>query len=180
VIAQMELQLIKMATSHYFTKSSKGRQISFRGRTLFDRFERVDQTLSSAVMNEHFSNKAVIAHDLILEGDFVENIVFDFNGIDTVRFYHRAQLMLREEGFLNFTAFESATIGHLHVYIHKGHTPLLEGYNIAKTLSTKLSQKLPLQWRVFPSPDLPREFNILALPHKVYAKERGTNWSKYM
>jgi hypothetical protein len=179
VIAQ-DMQLIKMATSHYFVKSPDRRQISFRGKTLFDRFVRVDRALNTAVMNEHFSNKAIVAHDLILDGDFVENIVFDFNGIDTVRFYHRAQLMLREEGFLNFTAFESATIGHLHVYVHKGHTPLLEGYNIAKTLSTKLSQKLPLQWRVFPSSDLPREFNILALPYKVYAKERGTNWSKHM
>ncbi|MDR1451970.1 MAG: DUF1882 domain-containing protein [Helicobacteraceae bacterium] len=181
MINQLDLKLIKMQTTHYYQKrAGAGSQISFRGKTLYDKFYRVDQALTLALLNDHFAKKITIAHDLILPGDMVENIVFDFNGIDARRFYHRAQLLLREEGFLNFTAYESGGDGRLHLYVHKGHTAFNEGCQLAKTLSAKLSQKLPTQWRVFPTLDLPMEFNIMVVPYGVYAKERGSGWAKYM
>jgi hypothetical protein len=33
---------------------------------------------------------------------------------------------------------------------------------------------------MFPNIDMPKEFNILTLPYKLYQKERGASWSKYM
>ncbi|MDR2639643.1 MAG: DUF1882 domain-containing protein [Helicobacteraceae bacterium] len=180
-MGQQDLRLIKMQSSHYYKKREGGGiQINFRGKTLFDKFERVNQPITLALLSDHWAKKITVAHDLVLSGEMVENIVFDFNGLDPQRFYHRAQLMLREEGFLNFTAYESGSGGRLHLYVHKGHTTLGEGCQLAKTLSAKLAQKLPQQWRVFPSFDLPPEFNILVVPYGVYAKERGTGWSKHM
>ena len=96
------------------------------------------------------------------------------------RFWHRAQLILREEGFINFTAYETKTPGHLHLYVHKGHTTFMEGCQIANKLSVMLSQKLPQEWRMFPTMDMPLEYNILALPYALYQKERGASWSKHM
>jgi hypothetical protein len=176
-----DVSLIKIITNHYYKKSDgPAKKVSFKGRTLFDKYEKVNQTLTRMVMNEHADNKAVIAHSLISDRDKVENIVFDYNGRTPERFWHRAQLMLREEGFLNFTAYESKTAGHLHLYVHKGHTTLQEGYQIANMLSMKLSQRLPREWKMFPNPDLPREFNILNLPYKLYEKERGASWARHM
>ncbi|MDR0665767.1 MAG: DUF1882 domain-containing protein [Helicobacteraceae bacterium] len=181
MVSQLELKLIKMQTSHYYKKrDGLAKQVNFHGKTFFDKFERVDSAISPPILNEHFAKKITIAHDLILPENMVENIVFDFNGADRERFYHRAQLMLREEGFLNFTAYESGSSGHLHLYVHKGHTTLGEGCQLAKALSAKLVQKMTRQWRVFPTFDLPPEFNILTIPYGVYAKERGSGWSKHM
>ena len=178
---QLDTKLIKMITDHYWVyNEGLSERVSFRGKTLYNKFERVDKMLTSTVYRDHLDGKQTVAHSLIRPGEKVENIVFDYNGRDPERFYHRAQLMLREEGFLNFTAYNSKTDGHLHLYVHKGHTALSEAYQIAKLLSAKLSQRLPTQWRMFPNPDLPPEFNILVLPYSVYAKERGTHWSKHM
>lgn len=176
----MDLKLIKMRTDHYYVRTGKSNKITFNGRTFFDKFERVDATLSSAILKEHADKKIEVAHALITKTNKVENIVFDYNGRDPQRFYHRAQLLLREEGFINFTAYETKTPGHLHLYIHKGHTTLQEAYQIAKTLSSKLSQRLSTQWKMFPNADLPPEFNILTVPYEVYAKERGASWAKHM
>ncbi|NWF66548.1 MAG: DUF1882 domain-containing protein, partial [Campylobacterales bacterium] len=76
--------------------------------------------------------------------------------------------------------YNTKTEGHLHLYIHKGHTTLQEAYQLGKTLSMKLSQRLPKQWRVFPTDELPLEYNILNLPYGIYEKERGAAWSKHM
>jgi len=180
----VDVGMIKIDKTHYFRYTGKVQnRITYKGRTFFDKYERIDKTLTLQVMNLHDEKKEIIAHDLIrkdVRGEYVENIVFVYNGRDPERFWHRAQLMLRDEGFLNFTAYKSKTEGHLHLYVHKGHTNLSEAYQVANLLSQKLSQKLPKQWKMFPSADIPREFNILNLPYEVYQKERGSSWAKHM
>jgi len=177
----VDITLIKMLTDHYFIKRDKiVTKINYKNRLFFDKYERIDKMLNRSIMNDYDDGKIIVAHDLINSRDKVENIVFDYNGRNTEKFWHRAQLMLREEGFLNFTAYETKTPGHLHLYIHKGHTTLNEAVQLANKLSAKLSQKLPKEWKMFPSLDIPREFNILNLPKKVYQKERGTSWAKHM
>ncbi|MBP9493077.1 MAG: DUF1882 domain-containing protein [Sulfurospirillum sp.] len=177
----IDVSLIKMVSDHYWIKRDNiVQKVDFNGRVFFDKYERINQTLTNSVIKDHLDGKITVAHSLINRFDKVENIVFDYNGRNTERFWHRAQLLLREEGFINFTAYKSKTEGHLHLYVHKGHTTLQEGYQIAKMLSAKLSQKLPREWRMFPTQELPREFNILALPYDLYQKERGASWSKHM
>ncbi len=177
----VDTHLIKFVTDHYYLqRSSIVNKIEMNGRIFYNKFERIDKPLTRSVMNDHGDGKITVAHDLVNRFDKVENIVFDYNGRNPERFWHRAQLLLREEGFLNFTAYETKTPGHLHLYVHKGHTTLSEAYQLGRLLSTKLATKMPREWRVFPSADLPREYNILILPYRVFAKERGASWSKHM
>ena len=176
-----DISLIKMITDHYWIKRDTiVTKHNHKGRVFFDKYEKVNKTLSRSIMNEHSDGKITVAHSLINNRDKVENIVFDYNGRDPERFWHRAQLLLREEGYLNFTAYKSKTNNHLHLYIHKGHTTLQEAYQLANTLSMKLSSKLPREWKVYPNADIPREFNILNLPGEVFKKERGASWAKHM
>lgn len=175
-----DLSLIKLNTTHYFIKTQTSNRIEYKDRLYFDKFQRVDEPLSYSVIQDHWSGKITVAHSLINSRDRVENIVIDYNGRTPERFWHRAQLILRNEGFINFTAYETKTPNHLHLYIHKGHTTLNEACQIGNKISTLLSQKILKEWRVFPTLDLPREFNILTLPYEVYQKERGAGWSKHM
>ena len=177
----IDTSLIKIITTHYYIKRDTiVNKIEYKGKIFFDKFEKINEPLTYNVMKEHEEGKAIIAHSLINASDKVENIVFDYNGRTPDRFWHRAQLLLREEGFINFTAYETKTPGHLHLYVHKGHTTLNEACMLANMLSTKLSQKLAKEWRMFPNQDMPKEFNILTLPYNLYQKERGASWSKYM
>ena len=178
----VETSMIKMNKSYYFEYKGKIiNKIVYKGRTFFDKYEKVEKPITFSLINEHLERKKIIAHDLINhKRGIVENIVFDYNGMDPEKFWNRASLVLREEGFLNFTAYTSKTRGHLHLYIHKGHTALNEAIQLGKALSMKLSSKLPKQWRVFPTDDLPVEFNILNLPYDLYKKERGASWARHM
>jgi hypothetical protein len=177
----MELKLIKMINRPYYEYvGSTVNKISYNGRVFYDKFKKVERSMTQQVLRKHFNKEITLAHQLANKMGKVENIVFDYNGRDPQRFYHKAQLLLREEGFINFTAFETKTKGHLHLYVHKGHTTLNEAYQLGKTLSLKLGAKTPKQWKMFPNQDLPPEFNILTVPYGVYAKERGAAWSKHL
>lgn len=179
-MTEMDLKLIKMDTKQYYKKlNTLGNKITYNGKTMYDKFELIHEPITQKIVNEHLERKIIIAHSLILKNSIVENIVFDYNGRNPERFYQKAQLLFRNEGYINFTAYNSKTRGHLHVYIHKGHTTLNEGKRLARMLSLKLSAKMPIEWRVFPTDTLPPQYNILALPYEVYQKERGS-WAKYM
>ena len=169
MISTTDLSLIKMVSDHYFIKRDKiVNKFTFRGRYFFDRFERVNATLGPTLIKEHLERKIIIAHDLLGRNNIVENIVIDYNGFDPERFWHRAQLVLREEGYINFTAYKTKTNGHD------------EGCQLASKISLLLASKMPVQWRVFPTINLPKEYNIMALPYEVYQKERGSSWSKHL
>lgn len=179
-VSNMDLTLIKMITNHYWLKQpGLGEKIKHNGRIFYNKFEKVNAPLTNTLIQKHQAGEITIAHSLVSNANIVENIVFDYNGYNADRFWHRAQLLLREEGFINFTAYTTKTRGHLHLYIHKGHTSLQEGCQLAKALSMKLSQKMPLEWKMFPNQDIPMEFNVLALPFEVFNKERGS-WAKHM
>jgi len=180
-MTSMDLKLIKMVSDHYWIKrDTVVEKLSFKGRTFYNKFEKVNAPLSQNVINQHLKGEITVAHSLINKHNKVENIVIDYNGRDPERFYHKTQLLLREEGYINFTAYKTKTEGHLHVYIHKGHTTLPEAIQLGKMLSMKLATKQPKQWKMFPNNDMPDEYNILTLPYEVYAKERGASWSKHM
>lgn len=177
----MDLKLIKMVSDHYWIKrDTVVNKIPFKGRTFYNKFEKVNEPLSQSIINQHLKGDITVAHSIVNKHNKVENIVIDYNGRDPERFYHKAQLLLREEGYINFTAYTTKTDGHLHVYIHKGHTTLSEAIQLGKMISMKLAAKQPKQWKMFPNSDMPDEYNILALPYEVYSKERGASWSKHM
>ncbi len=178
----VETSMIKINKNYYFEYKAKiVNKIIYKGKTFFDKYEKIEKSITFTIINEHLERKIIIAHDLINHRrNIVENIVFDYNGRDPEKFWNRASLILREEGFLNFTAYNSKTPGHLHLYIHKGHTTLNEAIQLGKALSMKLATKLPKQWRVFPTDELPMEFNILNLPYELYKKERGASWARHM
>ncbi|MDQ7044403.1 MAG: DUF1882 domain-containing protein [Sulfurimonas sp.] len=177
----MDLKLIKMVSDHYWEKKSTVvDKLTFKGRTFYNKFEKINAPLNQTLISKHIKGEITIAHSIVNKHNKVENIVIDYNGRDPERFYHKAQLLLREEGYINFTAYKTKTEGHLHVYIHKGHTTLQEAIQLGKLLSMKLASKQPKQWRMFPNSDMPDEYNILTLPYEVYSKERGASWSKHL
>ena len=91
----IDVSLIKMITDHYWIKRDAiVQKIDFGGKVFFDKYERIDQPLSNAVIKDHLEGKITVAHSLINRFDKVENIVFVYNGRNTERFWHRALLLV--------------------------------------------------------------------------------------
>ena len=177
----MDLKLIKMVSDHYWKKSDTVvDKLLFKGRTFYNKFEKINAPLTQSIINQHIKGEITIAHSIVNKHNKVENIVIDYNGRDPERFYHKAQLLLSEEGYIIYTAYKTKTEGHLNVYIQRGHTTLQETIQLGKMISMKLAAKQPKQWRMFPNDEMPSEYNRLTLPYEVYSKERGASWSKHM
>ncbi len=151
---------------HYWIKRDHViEQIHFNNRTFFSKYERIDDELTDDLIMEHLQHKITLAHALILPERRIENIVIDYNGNDAKHFFHHLKRQLQLQGIENFTAYQSKTPHHLHVYLHYAAMPLQEGIQLGKIISKKLSDNLPGQWRIYPNDNLPEAYNILNLPY---------------
>ncbi|MDP1785445.1 MAG: DUF1882 domain-containing protein, partial [Sulfuricurvum sp.] len=94
-MTSMDLKLIKIISDHYWLKHDElVSKIEFKGRTFFNKYERINKILSQSLIDQHLKKHITIAHSLVNQFNKVENIVIDYNGNDTQRFYHKAQLLL--------------------------------------------------------------------------------------
>mgnify|MGYP001765940719 CR=1 FL=1 len=72
----MDMKLIKMINDHYWLKhDSVVNKIEFKGRTFYNKYERIDKTLTQAIIDQHLKGQITVAHSLINKFDKVENIV---------------------------------------------------------------------------------------------------------
>ena len=51
-----------MITSHYWQLTDTTERVSFKGKTLYNKYERVDRMLTSSVMSDHADGKITVAH----------------------------------------------------------------------------------------------------------------------
>ena len=90
----MDLKLIKMVSDHYWEKrDTVVNKLTFKGRTFYNKFEKVNAPLNQSVINKHLKGEITVAHSIVNSREKVENIVIDYNGRDPERFYHKAQLL---------------------------------------------------------------------------------------
>jgi hypothetical protein len=168
----MELNALALNREHYWLKHDAiVDSITFEGRTFFNKYEKVDLPLSDNLIERHLAGEITVAHSLIYPDGTVRNLVCDYNGKEPQHFYHWAKSVLKTLGFDKFTAYETKTPGHLHLYIHCGKISLQEAMQLGTMISQNLAEKIPKQWRFFPSDRLPMQYNILNIPYALFAKE---------
>ena len=70
----MDMKLIKMVSDHYWLKSdSVVDKLSFKGRTFYNKFEKVSSPLNQSVINEHIKGEITVAHSIVDKKGIVEN-----------------------------------------------------------------------------------------------------------
>ncbi len=151
---------------HYWIKRDHiVEQIHFNNRTLFSKYERINSMLTDDLILDHFQHKITLAHSLIFPDKHIENIIIDYNGDHAQQFYHHLKHQFSEQKIGNFTAYQSKTPNHLHVYLNLTSIPLQEGIQLGKIITKKLSDKILGQCRIYPNNNLPEAYNILNLPY---------------
>lgn len=62
----MDLKLIKMVSTHYWQKrDTVVDKLTFKGRTFYNKFEKVNATLSQQVINQHIKGEITVAHSIV-------------------------------------------------------------------------------------------------------------------
>ncbi|MGB5966131.1 MAG: DUF1882 domain-containing protein [Sulfurimonadaceae bacterium] len=158
--------LFPLIRDHYWLKHPKIiQEITFEGRTFLSKYEKIDTFLSDELIEKHRNHKITIATTIPSDANY---FVFDYNGDEKELFYHKLSKILRSLDLNDFTAYESKTPSHLHLYVYCGDISAPQREELGKIISNKLEEKLQKQWRIFPNSGLPDAYNILNLPYHIF------------
>ena len=158
--------LFPLIRDHYWLKHPKIiDEITFDGHTFLSKYEKINDYLSDELIEKHRKHKITLATTIPYDSEY---FVIDYNGAQRELFYHKVSKILRSQNLDEFTAYESKTPSHLHLYVYCGDISATQREELGKIISNKLEEKLQKQWRIFPNTGLPDAYNILNIPYNTF------------
>jgi len=155
--------------SHYYIKRSTiVKQIQFKNRTFYAKFERIDETLTPLIIKQHLNKEYTIAVPLV-ENNLTNYLVVEYKGEERTRFYHLIQHLFKTLKIEDYQIYEGHNKDRIIVFIAVKNYTLKKADNDLEIISSALKEKIIKNWKCLPSSSLPNEYNIITLPYKVYS-----------
>ena len=161
-------KLPKFESSFYYVKrSSIVEKITFRHRTFYAKFERINEALSDTVISQHYSGQYTIAVPLLKEGK-TNYLVLEYRGADPSRFYHTSKHLMHTLQIDTYSYYRGKRENYVQLFIPVDLLPLDEADESIRKISDILAERLPKEWKCFPDSSLPESYNIITLPYELF------------
>ena len=150
---------------HYYIKRSKiVEKIPFNNRTFYAKFERIEEPLSSLVLEQHFNRQYTIALPL-LKNNKTNYLVIEYKGEEHQRFYHLVKHLFKTISVDDYYIYQGKDATRVQVFIPVNHLSLEEADQQLNIYSEALKEKMTKKWKTLPSINLPEAYNIVTLPY---------------
>lgn len=153
-------------THYYIKRNAIVEQIQFNNRTFYAKFERIDEPLTSLLLEQHLQREYTIAAPLLQNGQ-TNYLVIEYKGEEHQRFYHLVRHLFSTLNIKNYHIYQGKDEERLQVFIEVDHLSLEEADKRLKELSDMLKTRLTKKWKCLPDISLPDAYNIITLPYKT-------------
>ncbi|SFV55747.1 hypothetical protein MNB_SV-6-659 [hydrothermal vent metagenome] len=160
---------MEIDTQYYFVKRSTiVDKITFNHRTLYAKFERIDEPLNDTLISQHLDREYTIAIPL-LEDEKSNYLLIEYRGLNPSKFYHLSRYVISNLSLNTPIYLQGKKENYIQLYISVDNLHIKEAEDILKSISDQLSSRLTKEWRLFPDSSLPPSYNIATLPYGVYS-----------
>jgi len=157
---------LEFDVKHYYIKRSTiVEKITFNNRTFYAKFERIEDSLTPLVLEQHFQREYTIAVPLMKEG-MTDYLVIEYKDAEYQRFYHLVKHLFKTINLTDYGIYKGKDEQRLQVFIRVNKLSLEEADVQLQKLSDALNEKMIKRWKTLPSFDLPESYNIITLPYK--------------
>ena len=162
----MKIKLLDLEfNSEYFYIQRKTivEKITFNNRTFYSKFEKISTPLSSILLEQHLNNEITLALPLV-EEDRVNYLVIEYHQDDWQSFYALIKHLFKTVGINDHFSYRNQKKALLQIFIPTEQTPLESAYNRVEEIKLILEFKSKKSYKIFPNRNLPKNYNIIALP----------------
>lgn len=150
---------------HYYIKRNFiVEQITFNNRTLYAKFERINESLTPLLLEQHLQREYTIAAPLLQNGQ-TDYLVIEYKGEEHQRFFHLIKHLFHTLNISDYHIYQGKDEERLQVFIRVDHLSLEDADKKLNDLSDMLKQKLTKKWKCLPDSSLPEAYNIVTLPY---------------
>jgi len=137
-------------------------KISHNGRTFYSRYERINQHLSDAALQDHLYSRESIALPLSDKG-WGRALLFFYDGEAPERFVHLFDHLMKRHAITHYHILPGDHPSIRLALLPRDRQTVASLYQWGRTLSRQLESTLPKSWKILPDPSLPDESNLLPL-----------------
>jgi signal peptidase I len=153
--------------SEYFYIQSESivEKISFNNRIFYSKYKKVYSPLDANLLRQHKNNEITLALPLI-ENDHVNYLVIEYSQENWKSFYSLVKHLLKSLIIEDFISYRDEKKELLQIFINRKNTPLEIAYQEVENIKHLLELKSNKSYKILPSKNLPKNYNIITLPQE--------------
>ena len=162
----MKIQINELEfNSEYFYIQEKSivEKVIFNNRTFYSKFKKYKMPIDSNLFKKHQNNEISLAIPLV-EEDFVNYIVIEYQQKDWNIFYSLLKHLLKSLDIVNFRAYINPNKELFQLFIHRDKVAVDIVYKEVENINHLLELKSKKSYKIYPNKNLPKNFNIITLP----------------
>lgn len=149
----------------YIQRPSIVEKIIFNNRTFYSKFEKFSTPLTPILLEQHYNHDITLALPLI-EEDYVNYLVIEYHQNDWESFYALIKHLFRTLHIHDYFSYRNQKKELLQIFIPRAHISLKNAYKEVENIKLILEFKSNKSYKIFPNTNLPKKYNIIALPSK--------------
>jgi hypothetical protein len=153
------------ADFYYLQRETIVERITFDNRTLYSRFEKIEESPTPLLINQHLHRELTVALPLV-QNNMVDYIVLSYEREEDNRFFHLIKHLLKSLKIELFYTYESSKKNHIQIFIPKKHLNLQEAYKQIEKIQQMIELKSSKRCKILPNKNLPVKYNKISLPIK--------------
>jgi len=152
---------------YYILRDSIVETLKFNNRTIYSKFERIDEPPSTLLIAQHLNGELKVALPLIQDGR-VNYILLEYQKEEGNRFYYLLKHTLKSLYIEEFYTYLSAKNGYIQIFIPVENIPLESAYELVERIDRELETKFSKRCKIIPNRNLPPEYSLALLPIDNY------------
>ena len=149
----------------YIHSNSIVEKINFNNRIFYSKYKKVTSPLTPILLKQHQNHDIELALPLI-EEDRVNYLVIEYYQEDWKAFYALVRNLLKSLDINLYYSYRDEKEMRLQIFIPRENIHLEIAYKEVENIKYLLNLKLKKSYKLFPNPNLPKNYNIITLPQK--------------
>ena len=150
---------------YYLERSSIVEKIQVNNRTLYSKFEKIEEPPTPLLIQQHLNRELTLALPCSTDGT-IEYLVIEYEKEPNQHFFHLIKYVLKSLEITHFYTYESSKENHIQIFIPQSHITLEEAYRQVEKIEQTLEVKSSKRCKILPNKNLPINHNKIALPIK--------------
>jgi len=154
--------LTKTSNFYYIEQKSIASKEEVDGHTVYSHFKRVDKKITESLLQQHINKEINLAISIKDSSSFV----FEYSGKYAYAFGALLFKLASYEDIEKIAILEYS-LNKLVIYVAPKGKNIAQSQELAKKISKKIEEKLPLAWRFLPNDLRPNNGNLIVLPREI-------------
>ncbi len=151
--------------SYYIERNSIVEKITFNNRTLYSKFEKVEEEPTPLLIKQHLNRELILALPCGNNGQ-IDYLVIEYEREKSDHFFYLIKQLLKSLDITSFYTYESSKENHIQIFIPRENLSLEDAYRQVEKIEQILEIKSSKRCKILPNKNLPINYNKITLPIK--------------